>query len=229
MGAFSIYTGFIYNDIFSKSLNVFGSAWKNPFPPQSLVPIEAKNPETLLILPPDHSYDGEPYPIGVDPVWNLAETNKLNFLNSMKMKMSVIIGISQMLFGLVLSYHNHTFFQSRLDIIYVFIPQMVFLCSIFVYLCLQIILKWISYDYAGGYRVLGYDYPGAGCAPALLIGLINMFMFKSRPSGFTEGTCYLNTWYPGQVCWDFMFSVVIYYFSHFLKQFSYWWQLLASP
>uniref|UniRef100_A0AC35FND2 V-type proton ATPase subunit a n=1 Tax=Panagrolaimus sp. PS1159 TaxID=55785 RepID=A0AC35FND2_9BILA len=217
MGCFSIYTGFIYNDAFSKSFNLFGSAWVNPYPKGNLTQWSIDTPEKQMFLNPDHSYFGGPYPIGVDPAWNLAETNKLNFLNSMKMKASVIIGISQMVFGVILSYHNYTYFNSRLDILYMFIPQMLFLCSIFVYLCLEIIMKWIMFDFSGGYTIFGYDYPGAGCSPALLIGLINMFMMKDRPKGFCNENdckngaipqCHLNFWYPGQSFFEHLFLLV---------------------
>ncbi|KAI6217890.1 hypothetical protein M3Y95_01191100 [Aphelenchoides besseyi] len=214
MGIFSIYTGLIYNDCFSKSFNLFGSSFLSPFSDAELRKWTEVNPEETKFLIPEHQdLSGGPYPIGVDPVWNLAEQNKLNFLNSMKMKGSVVIGITQMTFGVILSYHNHKYFNSRLDILYMFIPQIIFLSSIFIYLCLEILAKWIFFSATPGY-VLGYYYPGSNCAPSLLIGLINMFMMKSRDSGFvvdnkpggdTLDMCHLNYWWPGQPFFERLF------------------------
>jgi V-type H+-transporting ATPase subunit a len=51
-------------------------------------------------------YSGTPYPIGLDPIWQLAE-NKITFTNSVKMKFAIIIGIVQMGFGVSLSLWNH--------------------------------------------------------------------------------------------------------------------------
>ncbi|VIO91201.1 Uncharacterized protein BM_BM13938 [Brugia malayi] len=211
MGCFSVYTGFIYNDAYSKSFNLFGSSWRNIY-----ADLSKYESEKELMLTPQWAYYNlsiGPYPIGVDPIWNLAESNKLNFLNSMKMKMSIIIGVAQMTFGVMLSYENYKYFGSRLDILYMFIPQMLFLGCIFIYLCLEILFKWLLFSAKSGY-VLGYEYPSSNCAPSLLIGFISMFMMKYRPSGFLdpEGNvypqCYLNLWYPGQSFFETLFVLI---------------------
>ena len=73
MGIFSLYTGFVYNDIFSKSITLFKPGW------------EFIGNGTAVST-------GRVYPIGVDPMWNGAD-NALVFTNSYKMKMSIILGV----------------------------------------------------------------------------------------------------------------------------------------
>lgn len=53
------------------------------------------------------------YPFGVDPVWYRAE-NELMFMNSLKMKLAVIIGVIHMVFGIVLKGINTLHFKKRL-------------------------------------------------------------------------------------------------------------------
>uniref|UniRef100_A0A0N5CDC0 V-type proton ATPase subunit a n=1 Tax=Strongyloides papillosus TaxID=174720 RepID=A0A0N5CDC0_STREA len=206
MGCFSIYTGLIYNDFYSKSINIFGSSWKNPYN-HTIIMSRLLDDTESLTLPVEQAYDRDngPYPFGVDPVWNLA-SNKLTFLNAMKMKMSILIGISQMAFGVFLSLVNYFHRKSVLDVLFMFIPQLLFLSCIFVYLCIQVLLKWLFFSVNPGF-IFGQYYPSSNCAPSLLIGLINMFMLKHGEKGFVSGNvptgkvfdqCYLQQWYPGQ-------------------------------
>lgn len=65
MGLFSLYTGFVYNDIFSKSMNIFGSSWYPNYNQSTVV-----TNEELEFHPATH-YTGEPYIIGMDPAWQV--------------------------------------------------------------------------------------------------------------------------------------------------------------
>jgi V-type H+-transporting ATPase subunit a len=76
MGLFSLYTGLIYNDIFSKTLHLWHSGWDFP---QSDGVVEG--------VPNGHTY-----PFGLDPGWHGTD-NGLVFTNSYKMKMSVVLGV----------------------------------------------------------------------------------------------------------------------------------------
>ncbi|MGH0121983.1 UNVERIFIED_CONTAM: hypothetical protein FKN15_000524 [Acipenser sinensis] len=168
MGAFSIYTGLIYNDCFSKSLNMFGSGWsvRPMFTKANWTDEILKNNRLLQLDPALPGVFNGPYPIGIDPIWNIA-TNKLTFLNSFKMKMSVIVGIIHMLFGVTLSLLNHLYFKKPLNIYLGFIPEMIFMSTLFGYLVILIIYKWGAYD-----AFTSKD------APSLLIHFINMFLFN---------------------------------------------------
>lgn len=56
---------------------------------------------------------------------------QLLMFNSLKMKMSVIIGVLQMGFGVVLRAMNAVYFKESLDFFFEFLPMIVFLCSLF--------------------------------------------------------------------------------------------------
>ena len=57
----------------------------------------------------------ETYPFGVDPKWH-GTRSELPFLNSVKMKMSILLGVAQMNLGIILSYFTAKFFNDNLNI-----------------------------------------------------------------------------------------------------------------
>nr|XP_049694975.1 V-type proton ATPase 116 kDa subunit a 1 isoform X3 [Helicoverpa armigera] len=203
MGLFSMYTGLIYNDIFSKSLNIFGSAWRNNYNESTLMS------NKLLQLNPDSmDYVQKPYPFGIDPVWQLAEANKIIFMNAYKMKISIIIGVFHMLFGVCMSLWNHIYFKRRISIYVEFIPQILFLVLLFFYMVLLMFIKWTTYGSTPPH--FGSDDPeivktSAYCAPSILITFINMMLFKHDAN--TRPVCD-DYMYAGQMALQKLFVIV---------------------
>ncbi|XP_022130621.1 V-type proton ATPase 116 kDa subunit a1 isoform X1 [Pieris rapae] len=194
MGLFSMYTGLIYNDIFSKSLNIFGSSWRNNYN------ISTLEENKLLQLNPDSwDYLQAPYPFGIDPVWQLAEANKIIFMNAYKMKISIIIGVFHMLFGVCMSLWNHLYFKRRISIYVEFIPQIVFLTVLFFYMVLLMFMKWTFYGATIGHfgsQEEDIVKSSGFCAPSILITFINMMLFKTDENPRTQCD---PTMYPGQI------------------------------
>lgn len=167
MGAFSMYTGLIYNDIFSKSLNIFGSNWKIKYNTTTIM----ENVD--LQLDPKDMFENSAYPFGMDPIWQVAPSNKIIFHNGYKMKISIIFGVLQMMFGVIMSFRNYRYFNDRLSVLTTFAPQMIFLVSLFFYLALLMFIKWMKYS------VLNEPPYDSHCAPSILITFINMILMKS--------------------------------------------------
>jgi V-type H+-transporting ATPase subunit a len=163
MAVFSVFTGLVYNDVFSMSMTLFPSAW------------EWKKPEhytNTTSIVATLNEDGYRYPFGLDYAWHGSE-NDLLFSNSLKMKMSIILGWAHMTYSLCFSYINARHFKKPIDIWGNFIPGMIFFQSIFGYLVLCIIYKW-SVDW-----IAIKQQP-----PGLLNMLIYMFL---QPGTIPEG------------------------------------------
>jgi len=200
MSIFSIYTGLIYNDFFSKSVNIFGSHWhvKNlTFEASNKTPLHLE--ASMMLDPKDITqYSGTAYPFGVDPVWQSA-SNKIGFLNTYKMKISLIFGVLHMTFGVMMSLWNKLAKRQYANILLEFLPQIIFLLGIFGYLVTMIFIKWILY---GANLAEPYS---EHCAPNLLITFINMMLQKKAEVDLKMAGCHVKDglnyeidMYPGQ-------------------------------
>ncbi|RZF45245.1 hypothetical protein LSTR_LSTR010389 [Laodelphax striatellus] len=177
MGMFSIFSGLMYNECFGRAANFFDSGWRVGPAIEELNSGDSKSTE----LEPDMSFT-RPYWFGIDPVWHLSK-NAIVFKNSIRMKLSVIFGVTQMIFGLYLSVENYLYFGMYRKIFTVFLPQLVFISSLFLYLIILVFIKWYTY---GPRRGVIYSSP---CAPPILNTFISMILFTRREA---NENCDLN-------------------------------------
>uniref|UniRef100_A0A671NSI3 V-type proton ATPase subunit a n=1 Tax=Sinocyclocheilus anshuiensis TaxID=1608454 RepID=A0A671NSI3_9TELE len=181
MGLFSIYTGAVYNECFSKGLSPLSSGWHlQPMMQHYNWSNETLRSNQYLTLDPNVTgvFQG-PYLFGIDPIWSLAN-NHLTFLNSYKMKMSVIIGVIHMTFGVCLSFFNYMYSGDVSSMFLVLIPELVFMLCLFGYLVFMVVFKWIAFGPQDSDR-----------APSILIHFIDMFVFAENPDN--------PPLYPGQM------------------------------
>ncbi len=108
MGFFAAFCGLIYNDFMSIPLFLFDSC----YPVEGVIPEGMEeiylNKTTRPHSPPMIAKADCVYPFGVDPAWYLS-VNELSFLNSLKMKISVILGVLQMALGVCMKASNALF------------------------------------------------------------------------------------------------------------------------
>ncbi|KAF1792818.1 ATPase, V0 complex [Phytophthora cactorum] len=153
MGAFAIYAGLIYNDFFSLPLNLFGSKFAYPDC------LESHDREAKCVA--QYLIDGK-----------MTYVNATDVSAGDNMKISVILRIVQMTFGILLKGWNNLYFRDYSTFFFEFVPQIVFAVSLFCYMIVLIVMKWtdeargVSYNYAGEHT---------GCRPPSLVNtLINI-------------------------------------------------------
>jgi V-type H+-transporting ATPase subunit a len=122
-GLSSILFGFFYSDCTAFPINIFGGRIAN-----------RKSVDDI-------------YPFGMDPDWHHAK-NEMEFTNSVKMKLSIIIGFFHMGLGVVISFLNAFYFSNRADLFCVVIPQAVAYTAFLGYLVFLIVYKWLCIDLA---------------------------------------------------------------------------------
>jgi len=136
-GFFAFYCGFIYNDFMAMPWNLFGSCYDNH---------GVKGGE---LVPKTNDCT---YSVGIDPGW-YGVPNELTFMNSFKMKSSIVLGVGQMLFGVLLRGFNNFHFNQWVEFFFEFVPMFVFLSLTFGYMAILIMIKWALPWGTPGYKI----------------------------------------------------------------------------
>jgi len=134
MGFFATYCGLIYNDFISIKVLALSSCYHT----DKLETINGASVYDIYERKPDCTYQ-----LGFDWIWGMAE-NEIAYMNSYKMKLSIIIGVLHMTVGILLKGLNTIYFGEVINFIFEFIPQLLFMSCTFGYMCFCIVIKWLT-------------------------------------------------------------------------------------
>ena len=184
MGFFAVYCGLLYNDFLSIPL-YFGSCYKT---------------EGFLKTNITEKKDNCNYKFGLDPIWYMS-TNELGYINSLKMKLSVILGVFHMLIGILLKGLNAIFEKDFVELIFVFFPQLILMLILFGYMDLLIFVKWATV-YSTNVEVVKKEdtikFNENILAPDIKSYLMNIFLnpgqLPPKPKVIYNGTSYEYDW-----------------------------------
>lgn len=125
MGLFALYCGLTYNEFLAIPWNLWGSCYTR---------------NGGMIVDKEESCT---YWLGFDPMWYQA-ANEVTFFNSLKMKLSIIVGVVHMILGIILKCLNAVYFNNMIDLFFEAIPQLIFFFCTFGYMALAIVIKWLT-------------------------------------------------------------------------------------
>jgi len=171
MGFCGLYMGFLYNDCMSNPIALFKTTF-----------IDLEKNGTFRNQSGYWPSESEIYPFGIDPAW-YHKSNSLMFLNSMKMKTAVILGVIHMTVGVFMSLVNHLYFKDYTKALLEFVPRLIFLLFTFGYMCFMIVYKWTI-----DWQMFG-DQPSRQPPPPNMIQVtINMFLSPGKMTACTGHT-----------------------------------------
>jgi len=190
MGFFSCYNGLLYNEWFAIPYPWFKSCYvtsplpepaisgTNVFPYVDFAPgvTTLKYDDTLCV-----------YPFGMDPTWFLDTQDILVVQNSMKMKLSVIIGVLHMSMGVVTKGLNALYMRNNMVFWTEVVTGMIILNGLFGWMDLLIVIKWL-YP-MNPYSIDPLMQDRINQAPSIITIMINNFLLMGKqPFALPDGT-----------------------------------------
>jgi V-type H+-transporting ATPase subunit a len=174
LGIFSVYCGFIYNEAGALPLTMFETCFNR------------KDGFTCT------------YPFGFDSIWKTG-SNELIYVNSYKMKLSVVIACFHLVLGIFLKGIDCIYKKRISDFFLEFIPELLFTLCVVGYLTFLIIYKWLV------------SWPESPPVPSILTTMIDTFLKpfeKPKDSILPDNTQYLlntillcNLWLNLRYCY----------------------------